>query len=459
MKHKILIVDDEHNMRRILEAMLRREGYNVVQAEDGETALRKIEENDITTVVTDLKMPGMDGLSLLSKIMSDSPEIPVIIITAHGTIETAVNAMKSGAFDYVTKPFEQDEMKMIVRKAVRAAEYNRLEIHPESGLPTNKYHTVGESRQIKEIHQIIDKVAASPTTVLIRGESGTGKELIAQAIHENSPRNNNPFIKLNCAAIPENLLESELFGYEKGAFTGAVTSKPGKFELADGGSLFLDEVGEIPREMQVKLLRVLQNQEFERVGGIRTIKVDVRIIAATNRDLERDVDEGRFRQELYYRLNIVPIALPPLRQRTEDIPLLVNHFILKLNRKLGRNVKDVSPNVLKALMNYHWPGNIRELENVMERAVLMTDNTTLELSDFPPNILETSGGNIPDISFNQNVTLKEAVKETTEQVEKSLIIKILKKMNGNVTRSAQELGISRKSLQMKMKEYGLRDIV
>ena len=338
---KILIVDDELNMRLVLKAMLKKEGYDVVTAADGLEALQVLREEKIAVVATDLKMPRLDGMGLLDRIIQDDPALPVIILTAYGTVANAVDALKKGAFDYLTKPFEQDELKTVILKAVKTRMSNDRDLSAANG-DENPYRIVGASSRLAEIHEIIRKVSPTMTTVLITGETGTGKELIARAIHRNSTRNKQPFIKINCAAIAENLVESELFGYEKGAFTGAVTAKPGRFELAHRGTLFLDEVGEIPREMQAKLLQAIQDQNFERVGGIKTVSVDVRLIAATNKNLQQAVKEGKFREDLFYRLNVFPIHIPPLRERTEDILPLTDYFIEKVQpetRKQSRGAR------------------------------------------------------------------------------------------------------------------------
>src|SRR5882724_5553782 len=338
-KKQILVVDDEANLRRVLTAQLSRDGYEVHSAPDGEAGLALLREHHIDLVITDLRMPKMDGMELLRQALRIDAELPVVILTAHGTVDNAVEALKTGAFDYITKPFDQAEVRTIVRKALRTrdlagAEATREEAREGAGA---RFGIIGESEAILGVYSILDRVADTPTTVLVTGESGTGKELVARALHENSSRKERPFIKLNCAAIPKDLMESELFGYERGAFTGAVTSKPGRFELASGGTLFLDEIAEIPVEMQVKLLRVLQESEFERVGGVKTTRVEVRLIAATSRDLTKEIAAGRFREDLYYRLNVVPVHLPPLRERREDIPLLVTHFVKKYNARLKKN--------------------------------------------------------------------------------------------------------------------------
>ncbi|MDX2023402.1 MAG: sigma-54 dependent transcriptional regulator [Deltaproteobacteria bacterium] len=482
-RKRVLVADDEANIRRVLEAILRREGYDVVTAGTGTEALERMNRG-INTVITDLKMPGMDGMALLKRLSAEYPEVPVVMITAHGSVENAVEAVKLGAFDYLEKPFEQEQIRQLVAKAISTNALARKDVSPEPAGASGRFRLVGQSTAIKQVYAVIDKVADTPSTVLVTGESGTGKELIARALHENSSRRAGPFIKINCAAIPKTLMESELFGYEKGAFTGAVGAKPGRFELAHEGTLFLDEIGEIPVEMQVKLLRVLQESEFERVGGIKTIKVDVRVVAATNRDLQAELQTGAFREDLYYRLNVVPIQLPPLRERTEDIPSLVDHFVAKFNERLKKKIAGVEPDAVEALVNYPWPGNIRELENVIERTVLFSEGPMIRLPELPADLLgpraqdktdsRTSGtrpvvgavvdraadeaGSSPLATQGEGVSsLKEAVKAETERVERELIQRALDETGGNVTQAARKLKISRKSLQTKMKELGLRD--
>ena len=453
---KILVVDDESNMLLVLEAMLKKEGYQVATASDGLEALDVLrDDDDVAVVVTDLKMPNLDGLGLLAEVVKNYPSIPVIIITAHGTVETAVGALKKGAFDYITKPFEQEDLKSITHKAfkTRILSEDELVLAPEE---IDHYNIIGTSQEMLKIYDIIRKVAPTMTTILITGETGTGKELIANAIHRNSPRKDNPFIKINCAAIAENLLESELFGYEKGAFTGAINRKPGRFELAHKGTLFLDEVGELPKDMQVKLLRVIQDQEFERVGGLRTIKVDVRLITATNRDLFRDVKEKRFREDLYYRLNVLPIHIPSLRERKKDIPVLTDFFIDKFNKKLSRNIENVEPGIRQAISNHAWPGNIRELENLLDRLVLLSQDDTLRMEDlpseiqFPHQVLPAADSSKPGKSF------KDIIKSRTAEIEKQMIARVLDECEGNVSKAASQLGLSRKGLQLKMIKYDLR---
>jgi len=472
---RVLIADDEINIRRVLEAILRREGYDVVTAGNGNEALQKM-TTDVHSVITDLKMPGMDGMTLLRKLSADFPEVPVVMITAHGSVENAVEAVKLGAFDYIEKPFEQEQIRQVIAKALGTHARAKQSASPAGEGSEGRYRLVGNSETIRAVYSVIDRVADTPSTVLITGESGTGKELIARALHENSSRRNGPFIKINCAAIPATLMESELFGYEKGAFTGAVGSKPGRFELANGGTLFLDEIGEVPVEMQVKLLRVLQESEFERVGGIKTIKVDVRLVTATNRDLATEIGVGKFREDLFYRLNVVPLQIPPLRERKEDIPLLVDHFIAKFNERLKKNFSGIEPAALASLVAHPWPGNIRELENVIERTLLFGDGPMIAVGDLPapigpsaetrveaPRTGETTIVPLPDDAEAPTLppvevgSLKEAVRLETERVERDLIQRALDETGGNVTKAARKLQISRKSLQTKMKELGLRE--
>ncbi|MGD1151520.1 MAG: sigma-54 dependent transcriptional regulator [Syntrophales bacterium] len=455
MTEKILVVDDELNMRLVLKALLNKEGYDVATASDGVEALKVLKSGGVGVVVTDLKMPKLDGVGLLERVIRDYPSTPVIIITAHGTIATAVDALKKGAFDYITKPFERDELKNIIHKAIRTRRLNEEEllVSPDD---IDRQGIIGSSEPMVKIYDTIKRVATTTTTVLISGETGTGKDLIAYAIHRNSPRRDNPFVKINCAAIAENLIESELFGYEKGAFTGAVSTKPGRFELADKGTLFLDEVGEIPRDMQVKLLRVIQDHEFERVGGLRTIRVDVRLIAATNRNLLQDVKDGRFREDIYYRLNVFPTHLPPLRERREDILPLTDYFIEKFNGKLDREVKHIDSRVKDVLVSYDWPGNIRELENFIERIVLMAGGDTITFEDIPPEWKSAAEAISLSQKAGQKRPFKDFVKSHMEEVEKQSIIQCLEEVGGNVTKAAQRLGLSRKGLQLKMIKYNLR---
>ena len=473
-KPRILIVDDEPNMRTILKGILGREGYAVAEASDGREAVSRLQSGgDYHVVITDLRMPGMDGMQLLAHLVENHPQCTTVMITAHGSVDTAVEAMKVGAFDFVTKPFDADELRAVVRKAVNTAQSDRLDqleslsvdnTDYDQGTP-GRFGMIGRSEPMRSVYATLEKVADSPTTVLITGESGTGKELIAKALHASSSRQQRPFIRVNCAAIPQTLIESELFGHEKGAFTGAIASKPGRFELADRGSLFLDEIAEIPPEMQVKLLRAIQESSFERVGGLKTLSVDVRLITATNRNLKVEVEEGRFREDLFYRLNVVPIRMPPLRERPDDIPLLVDHMLQRFNERLGKQIVGLSSEALSAFRRYVWPGNIREMENLLERLVLFSEAATIDVDLLPDELkLEGEsghgamlGGPRLDRDLVGRVSMKQLVRETTAQLERELIAQALEQTNGNVTRAAQLLMISRKSLQNKMKEFNLRD--
>jgi DNA-binding NtrC family response regulator len=452
--NKVLIVDDELNMRLVLAAMLKKEGYNVMSAADGREALQVLKAGKIDVVVTDLKMPNLDGMGLLNSITEQYPEVPVIMITAHGTVATAVEALKKGALDYITKPFELDELKNVISKAIktRMLNENELFLPPEE---IERTGIIGTSSRTLEIFDAIKRVAPITTTVLITGETGTGKELVADAIHFNSPRKNNPLIKINCAAIDAPLMASELFGHERGAFTGAIITKPGKIELAHKGTLFLDEVGEIPRDMQGKLLRVIQEQEFERVGGLRTIKVDVRIIAATNRNLLQDVQSGNFREDLYYRLNVFPIVVPPLRERKEDILPLVDYFIDKFNKKLELSA-GIDNEVKEMLLRYEWPGNIRELENLIERMVLLAQNNPITVNEVPGEFKAALENFLITQPDDEKKSFKDVIRSNMENVERQMIIKCLEESGGNVTKAAKQMGLSRKGLQLKMIRYDLR---
>jgi two-component system, NtrC family, response regulator AtoC len=471
---KILVADDEQNLRRVLVAMLKRDGHEVVQAASGPEAIERLADVDV--VITDLRMPGADGMEVLRTAARIHPQLPVIMITAYGSVGQAVEAIKAGAFDYIEKPFEQEAIRTIVEKAIGHAAASRTAprtaLYPPSDSESNgKYGLVGNSSEMHGIFTIIDRVADTPSTVLITGESGTGKELVAKALHEQSSRKHEPFIKINCAAIPKTLMESELFGYEKGAFTGATSSKPGRFELADGGTLFLDEIGEIPVEMQVKLLRAIQESEFERVGGLKTIKVSVRLITATNRDLEQEVQRGNFREDLYYRLNVVPLQIPPLRKRTGDIPLLVAHIIKKFNERLKKTITGISDDSVAALEGHPWPGNIRELENVLSRAAILCDGETIRSHDLDMLGLDrTPGGpagaaaeaeldrvELPPIELERlgdGEGLKDLTERAIRTVERAAIAAALRR-DRNPALAARRLGISRASIYTKMKTYGL----
>jgi DNA-binding NtrC family response regulator len=467
---RVLVVDDEKNITFVIQAMLEKAGFEAIVFNDSAEALDALSSEDLDLVITDLYMPGPSGMEILSYCQKNYSQLPIVIITAYGTVEAAVSALKLGAFDFITKPFDQTELLNVVQKAVATHRQRQKEpiillSHPlqaagsanvSAGAEVNLNaisSIIGTSPQMQEVFKVISKIAHSPSTVLVWGESGTGKELVAYEIHRLSGRSTKPFIKINCAAIPATLIESELFGYEKGAFTGAVASKPGRFELAHEGTLFLDEVAEMPLEMQVKLLRILQEQEFERVGGVNSIKVDVRIITATNKDLEMEVKAGRFREDLYYRLNVVPIHLPPLRDRKEDIELLVKSFLSQFNEKLKKAITGLTPETLIALKAYSWPGNIRQLENVLERMMLMCDGNILSVEDLPDELLSL----VPSREEKSEGTpsLKQIVRKQTQSLERDLIEKALEETGGNVTRTAEKLGLSRKGLQLKMKELGI----
>ena len=449
----VLIIDDEKNYLVVLEALLAPEGYEIVTTDNPEKALGLMKEYDLDLVITDMKMPGINGMTILEEAKKINPDIPIIIMTAFGSIEMAVEAMKKHAYDYIEKPFKNEALKLTVEKALRnyrLVKENRL----LSEALSDRYrfgNIIGKSRPMQEIYDLIRKVSLSKTSVLITGESGTGKELIANAIHYNSPRKERPFISINCGALTETLLESELFGHEKGAFTGAVSMKKGRFELADGGTLFLDEVSEMSPALQVKLLRVLQEMEFERVGGTRTIDVDVRILSASNKDLKDDVATGRFREDLYYRLNVIHIEVPSLRERGEDIRLLVKHFI---NKYLGddRDEKpNLSPEAWKILFNHNWPGNIRELENVIERAVVLNSGDLITPEDLPGYLLEGDD----EINIEKFIPAGAPLQKTLEQIEERLIRRALKNCNNVQSHAADMIGITKSLFQHKMKKYNI----
>jgi two-component system NtrC family response regulator len=449
----ILIVDDEKNYLVVLEALLSPEGYEIMTADNARAALRLIEESDLDLILTDMKMPGMNGMELLEHCKRIKPEVPVIMMTAYGTIEMAVEAMKKHAYDYITKPFQNEELKVTIQKALdnyRLVKENRRlsealsERHRFSNI-------IGRSKPMLEIYDLIRKVAHSKASVMITGPSGTGKELIAKAIHYESPRKDRPFISVSCGALTETLLESELFGHEKGAFTGAVALKKGRFELADGGTLFLDEVGEMPAPLQVKLLRVLQEMEFERVGGTKTLKVDVRVLSASNRNLREIVANGLFREDLFYRLNVIHIEVPSLAERPEDIRLLVNHFVEKYRNDLGKQRIELSPEVWKVLYAYPWPGNVRELENVIERAVVLNSGGAIELRDLPPEFSERH----KELDIDRFIPFDAPLQETLEKIEEKLILRALR-LNDNVqSHAADKLGITKSLIQHKIKKYNI----
>jgi len=457
LKKRILIVDDELSMREFLEILLSGEGYDVDTAGSGAEAIEMAGNNLYQMVVSDIQMSGMSGIELLRKVKEISPETEVIMMTAYASAQSAVQAMKCGAYDYITKPFKIDEIKLIIRKA-----FEKVKIETENILLKRELKEgfsfgdiIGVSSGMREIYSMIERVAPTKSNVLIAGESGTGKELVAKALHENCPRRDEPFITVNCGAMPGELLESELFGHKKGAFTGAVANQRGLFEMADGGSIFLDEIGEMPLPLQVKLLRVLQDKEFRRVGETENIKTDVRIIAATNRELDEDVRQRRFRGDLYYRLNVIKITLPPLRERKEDIQSLVRHFLEKYNRELGRNIKKVSADALSILSRYDFPGNVRELENIIERAVALERSDIILPESLPDEIrgavspVNHVGTEIPPGGID--------MEEVMENVEKGLLMKSLEMAGGVKTNAAKLLGLSFRSFRYRLSKLGLDD--
>ena len=444
---RILIVDDEASIRMVLKAQLSTLNHSVHAVSNGREALLYLQKYGAEVLITDLNMPKMNGMELFERCRTEYPDMPVIILTAHGTVHLAVEAIKKGAFDFQTKPFDKDELRELVQKALSESNQRKQLLHEES---IGRFDIIGQTQSMQKVYSLIERVSASTASVLIIGESGTGKELVAKALHRNSPRAQEAFIQVNCGAIPEQLFESEFFGFEKGSFTGAHQSKPGKFMMAHQGTIFLDEIGELPLPMQVKLLRVLQDGSIERVGGKNLQKVDVRLIAATNRDLNKEVQEGRFREDLYYRLNVVPIALPPLRDRLDDVPLLAQHFLARFSEKFQRNFQGFTETSLFWLKNYDWPGNIRELENVLERSVLLCDDQENNLLDI------TQLSSLPEVQEEQPTNLKEYIRQQTSILEKKKIELALAEHNGNVTHAADALGISRKSLQLKMRDYNLR---
>jgi len=447
MKYNILVVDDEKNIREGLGRVLELDGYRVFLAADGRGGLKLVEREDIDLVISDLKMPGISGEELLKKTRDMYANLPVIILTGHGTVENAVQAMKDGAYDFLTKPINLEHFAILVKRALSNRELILQHRHMQKELEKRSQfaNIIGKSATMHSIFEKVQQVAPTRASVLITGESGVGKEVIAEAIHYTSRRKDKPLIKVHCAALTETLLESELFGHEKGSFTGAVARKRGRFELAHLGSLFLDEIGEISQSVQIKLLRVLQDRKFERVGAEETIETDVRIIAATNRDLMADISTGRFREDLYYRLNVINIHIPPLKERNEDIPLLAAAFLKEFSRENDKNVEGIEPKARLALYNYSWPGNVRELRNCIESAVVMMKGTILSLEDLPPHIGQTSGGQ--SLRLSPGISLAEG--------EKEIIRSALNMNEGNKSRTAEILGIGRKTLHRKIQEYSL----
>jgi two-component system response regulator AtoC len=450
---RVLIVDDEESFRHMLSVILIKEGYEVEASSNGEEGLQKVAASPFDHILCDIRMPHMDGLEFLKEMKRTAGEPTIIMMSAYGTMDTAIEAMKLGAYDYISKPFKPDEIILTLRKAEEREQLrkeNQL-LRKEVGKEYSFENIVSKNEQMQKIFDVIRKVSQYKSTVLITGESGTGKELVARALHYNSDRSQNPFIAVNCGAIPENLLESELFGHAKGAFTDAIRTKKGLFEEADGGTLFLDEIGELPGQLQVKLLRVLQEGEIRRIGESKPIQIDVRIVAATVRDLSKEVNEGRFREDLFYRLNVLPIRIPPLRERKEDIPLLIRHFIGKYNKAMNKNVADIDHNALETLINYKWYGNVRELENTVERAIVLSEKNNIELENLPIEVQnfkeEFQAEQWPDEEYS--------IKKTSKILEINLIKKALKKTKGNHTHAAKLLEISHRALLYKIKEYGI----
>ncbi|KPK00417.1 MAG: Fis family transcriptional regulator [Desulfobacterales bacterium SG8_35] len=456
----ILVVDDEPNYLIVLSELLKEEGFEVITAQRGAEGLKIVEDNDLDLVITDMRMPGMDGLELLRSVKSYNKDLPVIMITAFGEVEKAVVAMKAGAYNYLAKPFNNEELLLNIRKAIEHYSLLRenLRLRDEARVRYGFSSIVGKNARMREIYQLIEKVAPTPASVLITGESGTGKELVARAIHINSTRENSPFISVNCAALPETLLESELFGHERGAFTGAVSMRKGRFELADSGTLFLDEIADIPLPLQAKLLRVLQERSFERVGGTHSISVDVRIITATNRELKDEVDEGRFREDLYYRLNVLHIHLPPLRERADDIPMLTDHFINKFAKMLKKPDLRISGEALRYLVGLPWEGNVRELENTIERAAILCSGDVIQIEDVHPDV---TGGKkeanwSPDVDFEKFIPANLPLPEVLNGVEEQMVKRALEDAGFVQARAAENLGITKSLLQYKMKKFGLQ---
>ena len=446
----ILIVDDERNTREGLQRALQ-DRYDVLLAEDSQKAMQTLESTPVDVLLTDLRMPGVDGMGLLRRAMSLTDPPVCIMMTAYGSIENAVQAMQAGAYHYVTKPVNLDELELVIQRALnsRRITAENVNLHQQIDHRYGLENIIGESPAIRQVFETVQQVAPSRATVLITGETGTGKELIAKAIHNLSPRKNGPFIAVHVAALPTSLLESELFGHEKGAFTGAVERRIGRFELADGGTLFLDEVGELEPPMQVKLLRVLEERAFERVGGAKTLQVDVRLVAATNKDLKKLVSEGKFRDDLFYRLSVVTVDLPPLRERRDDVPLLVKAFLDEFGRENNKQVRELTPEALNVLLAYDWPGNVRELRNAIEQMVVLARSERLTVRDVPAGIRGSA-----------DLTRINVVRTgmTVEEAERQLIVQALKDTDGNRTKAAKKIGISRRTLHRKLKEYGLESL-
>ncbi|MEW6427919.1 MAG: sigma-54 dependent transcriptional regulator [Thermodesulfobacteriota bacterium] len=455
----VLIVDDERNYLIVLSELFKDEGHEVFTAENGEQALRIAREVDLDLIITDMRMPGMDGLTLLKEVKKLNHHLPVIMVTAFGEIEIAVNAMQAGAYNYLTKPFNNDELLLCAGKAIEHYSVLKENVRLRSEM-RSRYgfsNIIGKNPAMQHLYAVIEKVAPTSSSVLITGESGTGKELVARAIHLHSSRVDGPFISVNCAALPATLLESELFGHEKGAFTGAVALRKGRFELADGGTLFLDEIGDLPLALQAKLLRILQEQAFERVGGSKTLKVDVRILTATNKDLKEEVVAGGFREDLYYRLNVVHLHLPPLRDRLDDIPMLVSHFLAKQRKQLNRAQLDISPEALRFLTSLPWEGNIRELENTIERAAILCSGDRITVNDLQPDTAPP----LDDLwsrhfDLDQVIPVGTPLPKVLDTIEKKMLLRALERADMIQAHAAEELGITKSLLQYKMKKYGIQ---
>ena len=453
---RILLVDDDADIRETMVTLLTMNDYCVTSVADGQSAIEEVKKEKFNIVITDLMMPKMTGIDVIKNLKAIDPDLQCIVITGYATVSTAVDAMKAGAYDYLMKPFNGTEVLMLLKRVMELQDLQAENSQLKRTL-NQRYgyeNLIGNSEGIQKVCSLIEKVAETDSTILILGESGTGKELVARTIHYNSPRKNKPLIPINCGAIPETLLESELFGHEKGAFTGASATRIGRFELADGGTIFLDEIGDMSPTLQVKLLRVLQQREFERVGGVRTIKVDVRIIAATNIDLEHAVHEGKFREDLYYRLNVIPVVIPPLRERADDIPLLMDHFLSHFNKTKKRDIKGFSPAAMDILISYPWPGNIRELENLVERLIILKGNGTICPDDLPDKFISHTLNNEGAL----HITLPETgvnLKDVVEEFENNLILQAMQKAQGVKNKAAQLLSLNRTTLVEKLKKKKL----
>lgn len=453
----VLVVDDERSMREFLSIMLKKEGYSVLTAEDGESAVKLLDDGHrFGLVISDLKMTGLSGLDVLRHVKSVDPACQVIVMTAFATAETAISAIKEGAYDYITKPFKLDDARQAVHRAMQNHRLLRENLYLKSALEHGTGELIGRSSPMRRVFELIGRVAATRTTILVTGESGTGKELVARAIHRQSGCASGPFLPINCGAIPENLIESELFGHKKGAFTGAITDKKGLFEAANGGTIFLDEIGELPQPMQVHLLRVLQEKKVKPIGGNHEIEIDCRVIAATNRDLRKEVSEGRFREDLYYRLNIIQLELPPLRERGADLKILLEHFVDKFAKDIGNPIEGIEANALRILLNYSYPGNVRELQNIVERAVTLETSPMITVDSLPYHLQEEAFARVAD-EFelpSDGIDLEAMV----EQLERKLILKALERTNGVRTDAAKVLGISFRALRYRLDKYEMNEI-